>query len=195
MVNGRLVGAGLTVLALGLGFVVGTGNAADADVKGAATKIANLLEKKDSAGAKKEAAAVAPNAEIEDVMHLMSLRRSKGLGVGAKPGAITPDGIEAKIMELGKRPMPAAKLTAEAADLTRMAYVTAAIGELAHAKPPQKDEGKKKKKDWETWSADMRDAALKLADITKAAKSPADVKTAATKLYSTCTTCHEVFRE
>lgn len=194
MAYGRLTAVGLAVAALGFATLAGKGGAADDDAKGAVTKIADMLEKKDTAGAQKAAAAFAPKADIEDVMHLMSLRRSKGLGVGAKPGAITPDGIEAKIMELGKRPLPAAKLTAESSDLTRMAYVAAAIGEVAHAKPPAKDEGKKKKADWVKWSGDMRDAALKLADATKA-KNPMEVKAAATKLYSSCTTCHEVFRE
>jgi hypothetical protein len=185
----------LAVAALGFWFAATRGGAADSkETSGAVLKIAEAFEKKDMEGAKKQAAALAASADIEDVMHSFSLRRAKGLGVGPKPGAINPDGIEAKIIDLSKKAKPAAQIQTEADALVQMGYVAAAIGEIANAKPPAKDEGKKKKKDWLTWSADMRDSALAFADAAKT-KNPMAVQKAASKLYSSCTTCHAVFKD
>jgi cytochrome c556 len=75
-----------------------------------------------------------------------------------------------------------------------MAYRIAAIAEVAHAKPPEKEDAKKKEKAWMQWSGDMGQAALGLADAAKS-KKPADVKTAAAKLNTACNTCHGVFRD
>jgi hypothetical protein len=192
---GRLLGVSAVALALGyVDLANRTSAAEDIDVKGPIGKIADAFAKKDIAGAKKQAAAFPPKADIEDVMHLFSLRRSKGLGVGAKPDAIMPDGIEAKLIDLSRKALPASQLQSEAADLMRMAYIAAAIGEVANNHPPEKDEGKKKKDDWVKWSGDMRDAALQFA-ATVSEKNPMTTKNAAMKLYSACTTCHAVFKD
>ena len=193
MVNGRLLGVGLAALAFGLWFLTAAGTAAeDSDLKGSVNKIADALEKKDKATAEKEAKAVAAKGDIEDVMHLFGKKTPKGggFGVGNQPNS----GIELKLNELGRRPIAKDKLAKESADLIRMSYQAAAIGAIAHAKPPEKDEGKKKKSDWLKWSAEMEDSALKLADVIKG-KDPMAIKTAATKLSSSCTACHEVFRD
>ena len=190
----RWLVVGMLALAVGFGFWVAMSGAADDDAKTTVPKIAAALEKNDAADAKKQAAALAKSAEIEDVMHVFSLRRSKGLGVGTKPDAIKPDGIEAKIMDLAKKPLPQEQLNTQADALLQMAYVSAAIGEVAHAKPPEKDEGKKKKSDWLKWSTDMRDSALQFAVAVKD-KKPASVQKAATKLYGSCTQCHGVFKD
>jgi cytochrome c556 len=70
----------------------------------------------------------------------------------------------------------------------------AAIAEVAHAKPPEKDEPKKKKKDWMEWSDDMKKSALALADIAKT-KKPVEIKTAVATLNANCNTCHAVFKD
>jgi hypothetical protein len=184
----------LLALAVGFGFWVTMSGAADDDPKDTVPKIAAALEKNDKAGAQKQAAALASKAEIEDVMHVFSLRRSKGLGVGPKADAIKPDGIEAKIMDLAKKPMDAKKLAEEADALVQMGYIAAAVGQVAHAKPPEKDEGKKKKSDWLKWSQAMHEAALEFATTAKA-KKPADVHKAALKLNASCTNCHTVFKD
>ena len=191
----RWAAAGFAV-AVGFGLWAGMSGAADdKDPAGTIRQIAAALEKKDSATAKKLAAGVADKADLEDVMHVFSLRRAKGLGVGPTPGKIMPDGIEAKLIELsGKKPLTAAQLSTEADALVQLGYIAAAVGEVAHAKPPAKDEGKKKRADWLKWSADMRDSALQFAATAKE-KKPDTVKKAATKLYSSCTTCHDVFKE
>jgi hypothetical protein len=193
-VFGRLMGLGALLVVLGYWFFVDVSAADDIDVKGPIGKIAEAFEKKDTEGAKKQAAAFAPKADIEDVMHLFSLRRSKGLGVGSKPNEIMPDGIEAKLIDLGRKPLPAKQLETEAADLVRMAYIAAAIGEVANRHPPEKDEGKKKIADWVKWSGEMRDTALQFAATVKE-KNPMTTNKAALKLYSSCTTCHTVFKD
>jgi len=193
MVNGRLLGVSLAALTVGFWFLTAAGTAAqDSDLKGRVNKIADALAKKDNATAEKDAKVVAAKEEIEDVMHLFGKKTAKGggFGVGTQPNS----GIELKINELGRRPIAKDKLAKETPDLVRMAYQAAAIGTIAHAKPPDKDEGKKKKSDWLKWSADMKGSALKLADVIKG-KDPQAIKTAATKLSSSCTACHEVFRD
>jgi hypothetical protein len=187
---------GMLVLAVGFGFWVAmTGAAADDDPKTTIPKIAAAIEKNAAADAQKQAADLAKKAEIEDVMHVFSLRRSKGLGVGTTPDAIKPDGIEAKIMDLAKKPLDAKKLAEEADALVHMGYIAAAVGEVAHAKPPEKDEGKKKKSDWLKWSKAMNEAAKEFASAVKDKKSPADVQKAALKLNASCTNCHTVFKD
>jgi hypothetical protein len=167
----------------------------DKDLACTVQRIAASYAKNDAADAQKQAAALAGKVdEIEDVMHLMTYRRSKGIGVGSKPGAIHPDGIEAKIIDLSKKALPQKQLDAEADALVTLGYIAASVGEVAHAKPPDKDEGKKKKSDWMKWSGEMRDAALQFAAAVKE-KKPMDVQKAATKLYGSCTTCHTVFKD
>src|SRR5207248_8523300 len=108
-------------------------------------KIADAIEKKDSAQAKTLAEELA-KGDLEEVMHLMSKRdpggKAKVFGVGKKPNTVTPDGIEAKIQNLGKTPKAQTVIDKEAADLVEMAYRVAAIAEVAHAKPPEKDDAK-----------------------------------------------------
>jgi hypothetical protein len=190
--NGRFLGVSLALAVSAVWFLGGAGAADNKEYYEAIMKIAAAFEKNDTAGAKTQAAALAKKVEdIEDVMHGFSLRRAKGIGV---INGVMPDGIEAKIMELSKKPKPAATLSKEADAIVQLSYIAAAIGEVAHAKPPEKDDGKKKVKDWLTWSQDMRESALKLAAAGKE-KNPMTVKTAAAKLYSSCTTCHEVFKD
>lgn len=197
----RVLVMGSAVLSLAMGLsAAGIGGAADdkADLRTTVQKIADAIEKKDTNDAKKLAQEVAKNNELEDVMHLMSKRpptgKGQAFGVGEKPGAINPDGIEAKIQNMGKRAQPQATIDKEAADLVKMAYRVAAISLVAQAKPPEKDEPKKKKKDWMEWTADMEKNALRLAVAAKA-KKPAEIKNAVADLNSTCNACHGVFRD
>src|SRR5437773_437368 len=91
-----LTASGLA-LALGMWLLTVTDTqsaAADVDVKAAILGLAD---------GKGDPAAIAKKNELGDVMALFKLRTKKGLGVGDTPGAITPDGIEAKLMGLGKR--------------------------------------------------------------------------------------------
>jgi len=188
-----LVG-GLAVLGL-LFIIAGPGSAGgEAELAGKVNKIADAFQKGDAAGAKAQASALAKATELEDVMHLFRPRKKKGIGVGDKAGAITPDGIEQQLIALGRDAPPAALLAKEGAALERMGHVTAAIGEFTIAKAPEKDMGKKKAKDWVTWATEMRDASLDFAKVARGG-NPASVHKAAAKVNAACNNCHSVFRE
>jgi hypothetical protein len=184
------VAAGVCFLA-----VAGTGGAADdKDLQATVLKIADALEKKDMDGAKKLAQTL-KEEEIEDVMHVMKPRKDKGLGIGPKPGAVLPDGIELKVIAMAMNELPQKELDAHAADLARAAYVAAAVAEVARDKcPVTKKEGDKDPKDWKNWTDNMQKSALALAEAAKT-KKPATVKAAADKLDGACKSCHKVFRD
>jgi hypothetical protein len=185
-----------TGLVLGcLAIMAGTGSAGDDKEKSAILKIADLIQKGDAAGATKQAKALAKNAEVEEVMHLLKPRKKMGLGVGPKSGPLTPDGIELMVLKLSGSKAPSqAKLSKEADALESMGYVLAAVGEFAIAKPPEKDEGKKKVSDWVVWAKEMREASAGFAEAAKS-KSPKAVHEAAMKLNTVCTNCHSTFKE
>jgi len=207
----RGMAGGLAALVLGLGLVGGLG-AADDDVevpkavRDGLYKIADLIEKGKLDDAKKEAAALAKKSGFDggkpnsctDLMHGFAPRAKKGFGVGDKPGLIKPDGIESKIQVLGddKKKLTTAVLAKEAPDLRKMAYITAAIALVTLEATPKKDDGKKKASDWKKWSEEMRDASLKLADVTGAkSPDPKTVQVTSRNLDGSCTECHQVFRK
>ena len=198
----RKLAVGLGVLSLGLWFLAagGQGVADDkADVRAAVQKVADAVEKGDADTAKKLAEEIAKDQELENVMYLMKKRDSKGkakgyFGVGKQPGAIKPDGIEDKTQNLGKRPLEQKQLDKESDALAEMAYRIAAIAEIAKAKPGEKADNDKKKKEWAEYAETMRKEADALADAAKT-KKPAEIKAAANKIYSTCNNCHGSFRD
>jgi len=190
--------AGLGLLSLGLVFILaGQGTGGEEKMKKSVLKIAAAIEKGDKAGATAAAKALANSLkdfdEIEDVMAVFKLREKHGIGVGTKPNAIVPDGIELKLLAIGRDAPGQATANKEAEALEKMAYVIAAVAEVAIAKPPAKDDGKKKKKDFIKWAKDMREAAPGLAVAAKS-KSPAEIQKAAAKINSACTNCHSVFK-
>ena len=158
-------------------------------------KLAQTVAKPDVATARKEAEALAKTIELDSLMDLFKLRTKDGLGVGTKPGAITPDGIEAKVMALAKKPLPQKELDAQAEGLTQAGHMVAAVALVAqHKCPVTKKMGDKDPKKWQEWTEEMHKNALELSTAAKA-KQPAELKTAATKLNSTCNNCHSVFRD
>jgi hypothetical protein len=127
-------------------------------------------------------------------MNMFRLRTAKGEGVGPKPGAIKPDGIEAKIYDMTKRDAPAAQLKSDGEALQRMAYIAAAIGEIAAHKAPTEKKGEMDPAKWKQWTEEMSKSALELAKEIKGGDGK-KVKEAARKLDSTCKNCHGVFRD
>jgi cytochrome c556 len=202
MTLARTLAAGLAVLGLILGFLAGNRSSADetAEVREAILKAANAIAKGDADSAKKVAENLAKSLEsVEAAMNLMAKRnptnpKKGGFGVGDKPGAISPDGIEAKVMALAKKPLTDSQLNNESAALEEMTTRIAAIAEVAKAKVPEKDQGSKKKADWIKWSDEMRKGADELGQAAKS-KKPAAVRTAAKALNDTCSNCHGTFRE
>lgn len=166
------------------------------EVKAAVSKVADAIEKDDAAEAKKQLEAL-NKAEAADVMKVFQLRSNGGIGVGPVPGRIKPDGIDAKLKGIGTKMLAPGDLAAQAADFARMAHVMAAVAEAIHDKcPVAVKKGDKDPKEWKKWSQDMREQSLQLAKVLKEKKpEPMAVKTAALKLYGTCTACHGPFKD
>jgi len=183
---------------LGIGSLTSAERSNAAQAKGLADtigKIAAAVDKGDMEGAKKLAAACAKDSEWEEFMHLFVLRSHKkpGLGVGDKAGAITPDGIEKKLMKLAENPLSDKDLGAESAALVKMGNDMTALTLVTLAKPPEKDDGKKKKKDWIVWSEVLLKASQEFTAAAKYKKA-ADLQKAAVKADKACGKCHDVFR-
>ena len=122
-------------------------------------------------------------------------------GVGDKPGAIKPDGIERQVEELEKKALAPADAEAQAAALEKAAYVIAAIAASVADKCP-----KEKTKDNKTFKTTEKDAknfrsnaeslqkaALEFAAAAKT-KKPADIQKSAKALYNVCSKCHDEFK-
>jgi hypothetical protein len=191
----RAVG-GVAVLAVGGLLLLGDRGRAGDDkaARDAVLKIADAFEKGDIEAAKKSAAAVAKKIEdLGEVMDLFKPRTKKGIGVGDKAGVATPDGIEDMLRILGRDAPSQSKLQKIGKSLERMAYITAAITQVAHAKPPEKFVGNQTPKVWADSAEGARNMALELA---KAARemSPAAVRKAASLVNTNCNNCHSDFR-
>jgi hypothetical protein len=189
--------AGIAVFGFGT-FVLQARTADEKGLAGDVQKVADALTKGKADEAKKAAEDVAKaTSDFEDVMNLMALRKPGGkkaaFGFGDPAGANKPDGIEAKLIGLSKKPLSGSQASKESPDIAKMAYRVQAIALIARAKAPEKDEGAKKKKDWQQWTDDLEKGAEKLADAAKEKKA-AGIKTAATNLNKSCNNCHEVFR-
>src|SRR3954451_24410700 len=124
--------AGLVASAVGICFLPAVRRSADEgkELPSALSHLADAMEKKDATEVEKQARALARQFEVEDWMRLFALRRQKGLGVGEKPRAILPDGIEAKVLAMSKKPPTLKEMESQSEALARMGQVTAAIPRL-----------------------------------------------------------------
>lgn len=127
--------------------------------------------------------------ELNTVMHIYKPKDKGGIGYG-KAG----EGIELKIIGMGKRVVPAATLTKDKDELIKMANINIAMAAITKHYAPTKTKGGKGKKDWESHCEDQRKAAEELIKAVKAGKA-ADVKTAANNLNNACNNCHTDFRD
>jgi hypothetical protein len=192
----RYLIVGITLAAmLGFVYLAAPALAGDGkDIPATVRKIADLIKKKDNDGAQKTAAKAAKNIEeLSDLMHMFRPRNKGGLGVGEKamPNP-TKDGIEVYLRDLA-RDVPAT-IAKQSESLEATGFWIASMGELSLAKAPTKDQGKKTKKAWNTYSNDMREAGIAFA---KAAgtKGSQEIKTAAAKVNASCNNCHSIFKE
>lgn len=136
--------------------------------------------------------------ELKSTMWIFKPREAGGkggLGIGSKPGAFEPDGIELFIVnQTAQTPKRKLDLKSDAADLNRLADITLAMAAIAGKYVPEKPMGKKTPKEWNESNADMKKAAQQLKDAVKA-NNNADVKRAFTALSASCNRCHMTFRE
>jgi cytochrome c556 len=164
-------------------------------VKAAQEAIRKLLESK---YVKKDAEAVAKGHALDAVMwSVFKPRKRGGFGVGNKPEAIQPDGIELKINKMGKTPMLPADLARELPELIKMVEVVKLAGEVsAHQCNVTKKVGEKDPRKWKDFNSDMLKYSDDLLAALKGANSgPAEVRAKSLKLYGTCTGCHGIFRD
>ncbi len=126
---------GLGLLALGVCFLavaraLDKGDEAE-DMKAAAAaapdvqKLADAAAAGDAAALKKLGDDAAKKYELKAIMFAFKPKEKGGLGVGA-----TPDGAELTLIKLGKKALPATALTAQSADLQRMAALVRGISEV-----------------------------------------------------------------
>jgi hypothetical protein len=166
-------------------------------------KLANAIQNKKEADIKKLVKAF-EKTDLEDIMGLQSLRSKDGtggLGIGPKPGAIKPwpDGIDAclrDVLSSSERKLKPKDLADRSKALVKACYTMAAIAAAAKDKcPVTKKEAGKDPADWAKWITGMNKDAIGLAkELEKNNPNPDSVKTAATKLYNNCTSCHAVFK-
>jgi hypothetical protein len=202
-VRSFVVGGVAAALSLGL-WAVAAGSPADEDepdIPATVQKMADAIAKGDMAAARKTAAKLPKDLDLGDVMDTMALRthkdgkKGKGLGVGATPGTIRPDGIEAMIDKLSKSPLSKADLNKDAKALERALDVASAVGTVAKDHPPEKDNNNNPtdEKEWKAWADQMVKLSRDLAKAVKS-KDPAKVQTAADKLNDSCTQCHTKYK-
>jgi hypothetical protein len=189
-----VMSAEVAVLALGsLVFLAEHGNAGDNQaLKDSVLKIANTYKKGDKAGAEKQAAALAKKLDgLDELMDLFKKRDKGGYGVGSKPGVVqVGDGIEIKLMTMGRDAPTGATLKKEGDAIEEMGYVIAAMAAVAKNKPV----AKAKTKEWNGWCDDMVAGGLKLSEAAKI-RGAADLKTASSKLNVSCNSCHSTYRK
>ncbi len=193
------------VLCTGLALVVGSlvlgprSSAAPEKALGdAIDKIAEAVKKGDMDGAKKLAADCSKKVDHDVLMKLYKLRSQKGgIGVGAKEGAISPDGIEKKLMKLAEAAPSAKDLAVEADALVELGHRMAAISLVSAVMEPEdqyaKKKLKKRMKDWATWNDEMVKASQEFSAAAKAKKAD-DLHKAAVKADKACGKCHDAIR-
>ncbi|MFO0879980.1 MAG: cytochrome c [Gemmataceae bacterium] len=185
-------------LALMVAMVTGPQNAQAFDdakeVKKAQQDILDLAKKvADGKDVSKEAADIKKKyEELNTVMHAYKPSTKGGIGTGLEPKA--GDGIEIKVINLGKRALTSAALAKEKEALVKVAYINAAIADITHAYAPAKPKGGKGAKEWKQFCEEMKKSSLDLAKAVEAGDT-AKIKAAANNLNNSCNNCHSDFRD
>lgn len=160
------------------------------DAKEAIAAVSAQVGKNDS----KALAEIAKKYSLDEIMHAFKFRAKGGIGVGDKAGAITPDGIEAKLQGLMKKAPDKADLQKNGKAYAGMGDVSLTLAELTEIFTPKDKKGEKDPKKWKEYTENMRKGAKDLsAAATKG--DGAAVQKAAKSLYGSCTDCHGIFRD
>jgi hypothetical protein len=127
--------------------------------------------------------------DLENIMKVFKPRDAGGVGIG--PKVEKADGIEFKIINLGKEALPPAKLAKEKGELLKMAYLNVAMAKITH-----KFVGTKKPALWKKYSQDMEKHSKELLEeLKKAAPNPGNIKKIAFNLSASCSKCHSDIRD
>ena len=142
----------------------------------------------------KAIAELAKKYSLDELMHVFKLRTKGGLGVGETAGAITPDGIEAKLQGLQKKEADKADLAKNGKAYATIGEVSLVLAEISEAFTPKDKKGEKDPKKWKEFVEKMRVGSKDL--ITASNKSDAKgLKKAAKVLNDSCIECHSIFRD
>jgi cytochrome c556 len=158
---------------------------------GLVTQAANAVN--NPAAFKKPAKELVRLFDLPDVSLAFEPRDKGGLGVGPKPGARIPDGIEAQLQALANAPPPAPQLAAQAPDLQRMAEVVRAVAEATPNYGKEYAVNDAAAKAWSGFSEDMKQGSDDLIAAIKG-KDVKGLPKALDKLNQSCKDCHAKFR-
>jgi hypothetical protein len=161
------------------------------DAKEVNAAVSKLVGKNPDA---KAIAELAKKYSLDELMHVFKFRAKGGLGVGETAGAITPDGIEAKLQGLQKKEADKADLAKNGKAYATMGEVSLILAEISEAHTPKDKKGEKDPKKWKEFVEKMRAGSKDL--ITASNKSDAKgLKKAAKELNDSCIECHGIFRD
>ena len=187
IVGGLALALGLTTSALALALQ---------GKKGSLEPLDALAKKAQDATFAEECKKVAGSLELDPVMHSFKPRAKGGFGIGMKAGLVpaNQDGIEAYLPTLSKKGLSAADAGKLADPIIAMCNRVLAIAEVSDHLWPESKESSKSKKKWLDLNEIMKVGAKDLSEAVST-KNYAGVKKAASKLNSSCTDCHSVFRD
>jgi hypothetical protein len=180
-------------LAMSIGMLTAaSGLTADDDeqkaTKEAQVALIKLMDTMNNGGAAKDQAEAIHKKfdDLKPVMNVFKPRAKGGLGVGPPSKG---DGIELKIISLGKKVLAKGEASKQKDDLIKVAMVSKAVAEVADLYPPKKDVDK-----WKKYDEEMRKGADELIQTAKSG-DPKSIKNAANNLNASCTNCHSDFRD
>jgi hypothetical protein len=139
---------------------------------------------------KKVTAFAKKHDDLADVMQAFKPTKNGGIGVKAVPGPA--NGIEFKIYDLAKKPLPKELLEKQKKDLLLIASLTQAMSKLTpHYEPTSLAAAKRA--EWRKQQEAMGQAAADLAAAVRKG-DPAAVRKAATGINAACVKCHDACR-
>lgn len=145
--------------------------------------------------AKVKAITAAIKKKYDDMGPLMSIYKpSDKKGVGFNPAKKGKgDGMEKRIIDLGKR-APTADILAKEKDLlVRMATYNLAMHAISRAYAPEKPKAGKGAKEWNKYNDEMKEGTEAFLTAVRA-NNPGGVKKAAERINAACNDCHTDFR-
>ena len=108
------------------------------------------------------------------------------------PGAVKPDGIEAKLMDLGKK-ANGADLAKNGAAYEKMGQIIVAIAKITNVNTPKENKAGKPPAAWKKSAEEMNPAAWSWPS--RESGDAAKLKAAANKTITACNDCHGTFRD
>jgi hypothetical protein len=113
----------------------------------------------------------------------------RGIGTGKKD-----EGIETKIINLGRTRLAPMTLQKEKALLVKIGYINIAMAEIAKQYAPSKPKAGKGAREWNQYAEDMKKASLEMIEAANKG-NPAELKKAAADVNAACNGCHSDFRD